>query len=264
MPKPSPANIRAIFGQNLQRLCAQGPSVSAICRKIGINRTQFNRYLTGDSFPRPDVLERICLHFNVDARILLRPLDQITPSPPNPLAHPALLPWLGDGLLAVPHSLLPDGFYRFSRQSFLEPAQYLRGLVHVQRTHGFTLLRGFEPRKALRQQGFSSHSRTREYRGIALHQEDGVSFLVARQDGRTSSFNFLTPVAAYDRPLLEGYSARTTRPPTQGQRLSRLVYEYIGGFGPAVLAAARSSGFCSLAILPAPHRRHLQPNTPLS
>ncbi|NBV62153.1 MAG: XRE family transcriptional regulator, partial [Rhodobacteraceae bacterium] len=75
MPKPSPANIRAIFGQNLQRLCAQGPSVSAICRKIGINRTQFNRYLTGDSFPRPDVLERICLHFNVDARILLRPLD---------------------------------------------------------------------------------------------------------------------------------------------------------------------------------------------
>ena len=216
MPKPSPANIRAIFGQNLQRLCAQGPSVSAICRKIGINRTQFNRYLTGDSFPRPDVLERICLHFNVDARILLRPLDQITPSPPNPLAHPALLPWLGDGLLAVPHSLLPDGFYRFSRQSFLEPAQYLRGLVHVQRTHGFTLLRGFEPRKALRQQGFSSHSRTREYRGIALHQEDGVSFLVARQDGRTSSFNFLTPVAAYDRPLLEGYSARTTRPPHTG------------------------------------------------
>ncbi|MGA1234745.1 MAG: SpoIID/LytB domain-containing protein, partial [Lutimaribacter sp.] len=110
----------------------------------------------------------------------------------------------------------------------------------------------------------SSHSRTREYRGIALHQEDGVSFLVARQDGRTSSFNFLTPVAADNRPLLEGYSARTTRPPTQGQRLSRLVYEYIGGFGPAVLAAARSSGFCSLATLPAPHRRHLQPNTPLS
>ena len=264
MRKSNPANIRAIFGQNLHQLCAQGPSVSAICREIGINRTQFNRYLAGESFPRPDVLDRICGYFGVDARILLRPLNQIAPQPPNPLAHPALSPWLGTGLLAVPPSLLPDEFYRFSRQSFLEPAQYLRGLVHVQRSHGFTLLRGFEPRTALRQQGLSSHIRTREYRGIALHQEEGVSFLVARHDGRTSSFNFLTPVAAYDRPLLEGYSARTTRPPTQGQRLSRLVYEHIGGFGPMVMAAARSSGFCPLAALPTLHRRHLLPNTPLS
>ena len=73
----SPAELRAMFGRNLRLLCQPYASVSALCRELGINRTQFNRYLSGESFPRPDILQRICAYFKVDARILLQPLHEV-------------------------------------------------------------------------------------------------------------------------------------------------------------------------------------------
>ena len=69
-PSPSPAELRSMLGANLRRLTRGAVSISALCRDLGINRTQFNRYLAGESFPRPDVLHRICSFFDVDARIL--------------------------------------------------------------------------------------------------------------------------------------------------------------------------------------------------
>lgn len=65
---------RKIFSDNLRKLCKDQPSVSHVCREIGINRTQFNRYLSAESWPRPDVLARICNYFDVDANILLVPI----------------------------------------------------------------------------------------------------------------------------------------------------------------------------------------------
>ena len=66
----SPADIRAVFSQNLIELMGASPNVSALCRDLALNRTQFNRYLAGESFPRPDILQKNCLHFGLDARIL--------------------------------------------------------------------------------------------------------------------------------------------------------------------------------------------------
>ena len=60
-----------MFGANLRQLAADYPSISDLARQLGINRTQFNRYLSGESFPRPDVLARICRFFEIDARVLL-------------------------------------------------------------------------------------------------------------------------------------------------------------------------------------------------
>ena len=73
----SPSEIRAIFGENLKKLCAATGSIAALCRELQINRTQFNRYLSGESFPRPDVLAKICAHFDIDARILLQPVETL-------------------------------------------------------------------------------------------------------------------------------------------------------------------------------------------
>ena len=53
---PSPAELRNMLGDNLRQLSQQAASISALCRELGINRTQYNRYLAGESFPRPDVL----------------------------------------------------------------------------------------------------------------------------------------------------------------------------------------------------------------
>lgn len=66
-----------VFGKNLRELSGQAQSVAQLCRDLQINRTQFNRYLSGEAFPRPDVLSIICEFFDVDARILLEPLSDL-------------------------------------------------------------------------------------------------------------------------------------------------------------------------------------------
>ena len=42
--------------------------------RFGYNRVQFNRYMSGHSFPKPNVLQQICDYFLVDSRIYLEPL----------------------------------------------------------------------------------------------------------------------------------------------------------------------------------------------
>jgi hypothetical protein len=49
----SPADIRAVFSQNLKELMGASPNAPALCRELSLNRTQFNRYLAGESFRGP-------------------------------------------------------------------------------------------------------------------------------------------------------------------------------------------------------------------
>jgi transcriptional regulator with XRE-family HTH domain len=79
-PERSPQELRVLLSSNL-RVLTKDRVVSKICKSANINRTQFNRYLTGESFPRPDILDRICRYFEVDANILLRPLGEEPETP---------------------------------------------------------------------------------------------------------------------------------------------------------------------------------------
>ncbi|MBN8629380.1 MAG: helix-turn-helix transcriptional regulator [Rhodobacterales bacterium] len=58
---------------NLRYLCARHPSVADICRRIGINRQQFNKYLAGASLPSPRNLARICGFFGLEPNDLYLP-----------------------------------------------------------------------------------------------------------------------------------------------------------------------------------------------
>lgn len=62
---------REALSANLKLLCKDEPSISHVCREMGVNRTQFNRYLFGETLPRADVLARICKYFDVDESIIL-------------------------------------------------------------------------------------------------------------------------------------------------------------------------------------------------
>ena len=73
----STRELYGIFADNLRLLTQGQRSVSELCRELGVNRTQFNRYLSGQASPRPEVLQRICSHFGVDGRILLEPLHSL-------------------------------------------------------------------------------------------------------------------------------------------------------------------------------------------
>jgi transcriptional regulator with XRE-family HTH domain len=257
-PVEDPAKIRGMFGRNLRVLVSSYRSVAALCREIGVNRTQFNRYLSGESFPRPDVLHRICQFFDVDARILLEPVESLAPPVRDLLNHPELDGFFGSEPLDVSEAGFPSGFYRFTRRSFLDASRLVLGLVHVKRRDGYTLLRGFKPREALRVQGLSIAPRAREYRGLILRQQEGVMALASHRNTLSCSFNFLTRQSSFQPNIWEGYAARTIRETGSGQRTTRMVYEHLGGFSGQVLETARRAGLVTLDEVPEDHRRVLR------
>jgi len=259
-----PAELRAVFGNNLRALSAEYPSVAGLCRELGINRTQFNRYLSGESFPRPDVLYRICQFFGVDARILLEPAENLgrTQAEYDLLSHPELQGYFGRAPVDVDPSLFPSGFYRFVRRSFIEETQFVLGLVYIYRRDGYTFLRGFEPREALRKQGISTAPRDREFRGIVMRQEEGFMMIVTHQNAMACSFNFLAPETSFQKNLWVGYVTRTVREKITGVRATRMVYEHLGSDTSAVLTAARQAGLIERSAVAPFHANLLQLEQP--
>lgn len=260
--KTNPARLRAILGDNLRKLIVDYPSVAELCRDLGVNRTQFNRYLSGESFPRPDVLHRICHFFGTDARILLEPVEKLHRSSYDLIGHPAVAGFFGSESIHVPKELFPCGLYRFVRRSFIDEAQFVVGLVQVHREDSYTFLRGYEPREALRTQGLSVAPRDREFRGIVMRQEEGIMIIVTHRNSLSCSFNFLAPETSFQRNLWEGYVTRTVREKISGIRAARMVYEHLGDNRRAIMATARKAGLISLDDVPPFHARLLRLDQP--
>lgn len=62
------------FSTNLSFLCSHHPSIAEVCRRIGINRQQFNKYLSGQSRPGRANMRMICDFFGVtEAEIIAEP-----------------------------------------------------------------------------------------------------------------------------------------------------------------------------------------------
>lgn len=260
-PSRSPTELRNMFGANLRVLSRNYPSISDLSRRLGINRTQLNRYLSGESFPRPDVLERICRFFGVDARILLEPAESLT-RPTQILNSPYLAEFLGSAALDLPETLFPNGFYRFSRSSFTDDSRFIVGLVYIFRDGDLTYVRGFEAKEAMRQQGLPCEARAREFRGYVTRQEEGIALIISRHDAMTCSFNYLSRVSSFENNFWVGYVARTMRETVTATRVTRMVYEHLGHDTGTVLAAARGAGFhCADDLLPY-HKRLLQVGAP--
>ncbi len=254
--RPSPAELRSMLGANLRQLSQRAASISALCRDLGINRTQYNRYLAGESFPRPDVLHRICTYFGVDARILLEPVELISSSKVGLLNHPAVADFVGTDIRRLSENDFPNGFYRFIRRSFMDDARFVQGLIYVFREDGNVFLRGFEAREAMQTQGLPTDPDTREFRGAVLPQEDGIAALVSRRGAATASFNYLARIPSFENNFWVGYVTRTVRENVAGRRVERLLYEYLDRDTSKIFKVARSAGFCGEDDL-APFHRNL-------
>ncbi len=62
------------FATNLAYACSLLPSIAEVCRRIAINRQQFNKYLAGSVRPSRHNMRRICDFFGItESEILLDP-----------------------------------------------------------------------------------------------------------------------------------------------------------------------------------------------
>lgn len=259
----SPAELRQTFGRNLRTLVEPYRSISELCRNLGINRTQFNRYLAGENLPRPEVLAQICSFFEVDARILLDPLSNDAP-PTREMTHPFLEDFTGPKPNTISEEHFPSGFYRFSRRSLLDSDLFLSGLTYVFRRDGFTFLRGYANRSIMRDLSLPSNSPLREFRGVAMPQDEGLYFTHSHRNNIATVFNYLNRLSEIQPNLWVGFSARPERDGPSKSRVTRLVYERIGSSFSEVRAASQNTGYVSVSRIPDHHIRHLYLNTPFT
>jgi transcriptional regulator with XRE-family HTH domain len=61
------------FSKNLRFLCSFHRSIADLCRQIGINRQQFNKYLAGQSQPSANNLRLISTYFHLNSNDLFLP-----------------------------------------------------------------------------------------------------------------------------------------------------------------------------------------------
>ena len=253
----SPAEIRAVFGRNLRLLCAGEASVSDLCRRIGINRTQFNRYLGGEAFPRPDILQRICQHFGVDARILLEPIERLQTDWRQRAAGMMLDIAMPPQARPFDHYLMPDGIYRFWRKSFSDPGRYVSGLWRVHTADGVKTQKSVDLYPQPVRRGTRRFARKVPYSGVFMQHFDGVSLLCSTGSENVLSFTFFEYGLSGSTRFYNGVSILTRRQMVGTARLSNIVLERFKGDCGDLLRMARQVGIGDGDRVPEPARRAL-------
>ncbi|MBY4677712.1 helix-turn-helix transcriptional regulator [Marinobacterium arenosum] len=132
------------FAQNLRLLCSYYKSIAEVCRRLRINRPQFNRYLSGRYKPSANTMRRLCEFFGVEEYEILLPhnqfqrLVQVRQRPPE-VVEPAL-PELAhlEHLQQIGSSGLDKylGYYFEYYLSMACPGKILRTLVCLEQRDG--------------------------------------------------------------------------------------------------------------------------------
>lgn len=109
--------IHDIFAANLRGLCEKFGSISEVSRQAGINRQQFNRYLSGQNIPNRRTISRLAKFLGVEeARLFSSPQEASRKS--SPAASGDLLT---DGIhMPAPRELAHEG----GTQTMLQPGFY--------------------------------------------------------------------------------------------------------------------------------------------
>ncbi len=116
-------------------------SVAKTAALIGVNRTQFSRYLAGQSMPRPDLLYRLSQRLELPMEWFF---DART-DPRRTLVEHQLGAGLRDRLagrrITVTDDDLPDGFYVMWKRTFMSAMPYEMLLCHVSTKSGVKMMR---------------------------------------------------------------------------------------------------------------------------
>ncbi len=139
------------LAKNLGYLCSYYPSIAEACRKLCINRQQFNKYLSGQTRPSRRNMRQICDFFGVEeAEMLLPParfaeiiqlrprVETRAPASPETRALTRLL----QSSREVPDRYL--GYYFRYFYSFAFPGYVTRSFIRMYRANGHVYWKNIE------------------------------------------------------------------------------------------------------------------------
>ncbi len=222
------------FAQNLRLLCSYYKSIAEVCRRLNINRPQFNRYLGGQYKPSANTLRRICEFFGVEVHEILlphaqferlvqvRPQSDLAPQPGTPGTFNHIDQLSRAGSSGLERYL---GYYFEYYLSMSTPGKVLRNLVCLESRDGQVV---FQRTERIRPQATEPACHNR-YQGIVCLLSDRL-FLT---DYETLNHHEITQTILFPSfrnrisrltGLKVGVSDNSERMPC----CARVVYEYLG------------------------------------
>ena len=239
--------MREDFSRNLKLLCSYYKSIAEVCRRLKINRPQFNRYLAGASKPSANTMLRICDFFGVEEYEILLPHDQfqrlIQVRPRTPSAQTPSLPEHDHikKLRQLTGNELDKylGYYFEYYQSMACPGKILRTLICIERQGDAVY---YQRTERLRE--FPSE---KAYHGIYLGSVNFLTDRIFMVDYESLTGNEMTQTILY--PSFKNRVSRLTGLKLgvsgSGERMpccARVVYEYLG----ASVDKRRALALCGL------------------
>ncbi|SEK86126.1 helix-turn-helix domain-containing protein [Pacificibacter marinus] len=239
-----PTYLRSVFGANLRELSQSAPSIAQLCRELGINRTQYNRYLSGDAFPRPDVLHKICTFFKVDGRILLEPLeklkrDQTEREGQSPISEAVRR----QKIAQVDETKLIPGPYLFYRRSFVGDGYITVNLVCLKSdARGSMGVTGILARSRSDELGLPIAGHERRIDGMFFQHPTGFSFLSMVRNLPLWNMGFVEFAYLGNSRFLHGVSIVTQRFTSKSSLYEPVLIEQIDPTMAAMLKARHILG----------------------
>ena len=222
------------FVQNLVLVTSYGRSVSDVCRRAGINRQQYNRYLSGQSSPNLSTLRRICDFFGLEDHEIF--LDHSTFSriirlrPPmfknteDPVSEYVRKLYLPDRNEADPLKKY-EGYYHCYMAASEDSQQFLRTLVSVRHNGRGWVTKSLEryPRST-----FTIPNRMK-YEGIIYYQTDRLIMMEQEIFSRKSTWTTTMYTTDFERPTtLSGLSMGIAPESSHDIVCFRIVWEFLG------------------------------------
>ncbi|MFW8634930.1 helix-turn-helix domain-containing protein [Cribrihabitans pelagius] len=218
--------------QNLRLLCSYHKSVAEVCRRLGVNRSQFNRYLNGTSFPSLRLMRRMCDFFGVEESELLLPHGQfaevvrLKPSESGVRAQTDVVSAIAEDIRTASRSRLDayTGYYFTYYNSMSHPGLVLRSLTRLYRTpNGINV-------KSVESVGFPGARKfTCKYEGACFTLGDRIFMTVMETLTRNEVMQIILYPSYNNRirllsGVVSGVAARAPRPPAATQ----IVLQYLG------------------------------------
>ena len=221
------------LGPNLTFLCSFFPSIAEVCRRMGMNRQQFNKYLNGSAIPSRRNLRRICDFFGVtEGEILQDPsgfsalVSTRKASEPDHILEPVKSA-LRELLQRSEDMSRYEGYYYRYFPSYAYPGKFVKALGHIGKAGGNYFWKNNET--LLPEDGGSSLG-FGKWRGILLMYSDRI-FMVEYDTANVStpiSSSIFYPCHRSRIDYLVG--VQTGMPLRRGRNaaVSRVVLEFIG------------------------------------
>nr|WP_309501755.1 helix-turn-helix transcriptional regulator [uncultured Roseovarius sp.] len=243
--------MRDYFPRNLRLLCSYHYSTSDVARRLGMNRQQIMKYLSGAAYPSARSMRRLCDFFGVEEYEIVMPDDQfrdiVRLKPAMPVSSELTPPILSTLLKAAegqrPQLRVYTGYYYEFRYSFTSPRLILKSFLRVQEVDGLMMYKSIE---RLKHHAYASSERRVDifkYAGIMVVVGNRIHML-DQEDvmGQELSHMVLFPPYRNRITTLRGMKLGVTANDAHEPIAGRVVLEKIGRH----IDVRRAMSYCGL------------------